>query len=145
MKSNRFRLASVARIRALEEHVARDGFLRSLRAARHAELAYRRAHAALSQATPLSGDVSADELHWSQEQAERQASVARDCLAAWESAVELNARDREKWREAAKRARALERLDERARIQWLEEYRREEARELDDVANARHASVGGRP
>lgn len=144
MKSYRFRLASVSRVRALEERLARERFLTSLRTAQRAELAYRCAHDALKEAPPLSGTVSAHELRWSQEQAKRQADVARDCLAAWKSARELNVQDREVWREAAKRARALERLDERARLEWLDEYRREEALELDDVVNGRYTTSGGR-
>lgn len=142
MKSYRFRLATVARIRALEEHVARERFLTSLRAARQAESAYRLAHAALVGAPPLSGVITADELHWSLEQADRQARIERDCLDVWKNAADVNARDRENWQEAAKRARALERLDERARIEWLNEYRREETIELDDVVNARYVPLG---
>lgn len=143
MKSYRFRLAAVARVRALEEQIARERFLTSLRTTRQREVAYRRAYEALRTSEPVSGTVSADELWWSHDQSERQARIARELHARWRSAAEVNESDRVAWREAAQRARALERLDERARIEWLSEYRREEALELDDVANARYVPSRG--
>jgi flagellar biosynthesis chaperone FliJ len=142
MKSYRFRLANVARIRALEERIARERFLTSLRAVRQAEAAYRRAREALLEALPLSGIVSASDVQWSLDQAERRARVEQECRAACAQAVAVNDGDRERWREAAKRSRALERLDERARIAWLDDYRREEALELDDAVNARYVPSG---
>jgi hypothetical protein len=145
VKSYRFRLANVARIRALEERIARDRFLTSLRELRRAEAAYHRAHEALKESAPLSGTVSADDVHWSLDQAERRARVEKECLAEWARAADLNKVERERWREAAKRSRALERLDERARIAWLEDYRREEALELDDAVNARYVPSGVSP
>ena len=145
MKSYRFRLAHVARIRALEERVARERFLFSLRALRQAEASYRRAHEALIATQSPCGLISPGELQWTSDQAERRAHVERNCLRAWERAAEVNDAVRERWREAAKRARALERLDERARVEWLDEYRHEEAKELDDVVNARYVPSGVNP
>ena len=142
MKSYRFRLANVARIRALEERIARERFLTSLRALRQAEMAYRRARDALMDSVPLSGVVSSDDVQWSLDQSERLARVEQECRDECVGAAEVNDGDRERWREAAKRARALERLDERARIAWLDDYRREEALELDDAVNARYVPSG---
>lgn len=142
MKSYRFRLANVARIRALEERIARERFLTSLRALRQAEAAYRRAHEAMIESVPLSGVVSSNDVQWSLDQAERRARLEQECRAACVHATEVNDGDRERWREAAKRSRALERLDERARIAWLDDYRREEALELDDAVNARYVPSG---
>jgi hypothetical protein len=145
VKSYRFRLANVARIRALEERIARERFLTSLRALRQAELAYRRAEEALTQSVPLSGTVSSNDVRWSFDQAERRSQVMHECLAECARAQEVNEADRARWREAAKRARALELLDERARIAWLDDYRREEALELDDAVNARYVPSGVSP
>jgi flagellar export protein FliJ len=145
VKSYRFRLANVARIRALEERIARERFLTSLRALRHAELSYRRAREALTQSAPLTGVVSSNDLRWSFDQAERRSRAVQECLAECVRAKEVNDADRERWREAAKRSRALERLDERARIAWLDDYRREEALELDDAVNARYVPSGVSP
>jgi hypothetical protein len=142
VKSYRFRLANVARIRALEERIARERFLTSLRALRQAEMAYRRARDALMDSVPLSGVVSSDDVQWSLDQSERLARVEQECRDECVGAAEVNDGDRERWREAAKRARALERLDERARIAWLDDYRREEALELDDAVNARYVPSG---
>ncbi len=89
--------------------------------------------------------MSSDEVHWSFDQAERRARAEQECLAEWVRAAEANKGERERWREAAKRSRALERLDERARIAWLEDYRREEALELDDAVNARYVPSGVSP
>jgi hypothetical protein len=142
VKSYRFRLANVARIRALEERIARERFLTSLRALRQAEAAFRCAREALAESVPLSGMVSSDDVQWSIDQAERRGRVEQECLAECARAAEVNGGDRERWREAAKRSRALERLDERARIAWLDDYRREEALELDDAVNARYEPSG---
>jgi hypothetical protein len=142
LKSYRFRLANVARIRALEERIARERFLTSLRELRRAQSAYRAAREALWASTPLDGVVSSADVLWSFDQAERRARRESECLAEWTLAAEVNDADRERWREAAKRARALERLDERARIAWLNDYRREEALELDDAVNARYVPSG---
>jgi flagellar biosynthesis chaperone FliJ len=142
VKSYRFRLANVARIRALEERIARERFLTSLRALRQAELSYRRARDALTESVPLGGVVSSDDVQWSLDQSERLARVEQECRAECVRAAEMNDGDREHWREAAKRARALERLDERARVAWLADYRREEALELDDAVNARYVPSG---
>ncbi len=145
MKSYRFRLANVARIRALEERIAREQFLTSLRALRQSEAAYRRAHQALTDSAPVHGVVSSADLQWCADQAERRLRAEQECLAEWIRATEVNDGDRERWREAAKRSRALERLDERARIAWLDDYRREEALELDDAVNARYVPSGANP
>lgn len=145
MKSYRFRLANVARIRALEERIARERFLTSLRTLRQAESAYRCAHEALTTSAPLVGVVSADDVQWSLDQGERRARVEQECLTEWVRAAEVNDGDRDRWREAAKRSRALERLDEQARIAWLDDYRREEALELDDAVNARYVPSGVSP
>ena len=142
MKSYRFRLANVARIRALEERIARERFLTSLRALRQAETAHRRARDALTESAPLSGTVSSLDVQWSLDQAERRARVEQECRAECARAADVNDGDRERWREAAKRSRALERLDERARVAWLDDYRREEALELDDAVNARYVPSG---
>jgi hypothetical protein len=144
VKSYRFRLATVARVRALEERMARERYLTSLRTSRQREAAYHEAHEALVDEAPLWGVVTPAELRWSQDQAERQARVERELLARWRAAKQVNEADRDAWREAAKRARALERLDERARVEWLAEYRREEALELDDLSNARYVPTGRR-
>jgi flagellar export protein FliJ len=145
VKSYRFRLANVARIRALEERIARERFLTSLRALRQAELAYLRAEEALTKSAPLSGTVSSNDVRWSFDQAERRSRAMQECLAECARAQEVNEADRARWREAAKRARALELLDERARIAWLDDYRREEAFELDDAVNARYVPSGVSP
>jgi flagellar biosynthesis chaperone FliJ len=142
VKSYRFRLANVARIRALEERIARERFLTSLRALRQAEAAYRRARDSLLESDPLSGVVSSSDVQWSLDQAERRARVEQACRAACADAAAVNDGDRERWRDAAKRSRALERLDERARVAWLDDYRREEALELDDAVNARYVPSG---
>lgn len=142
MKSYRFRLANVARIRALEERIAREQFLTSLRVLRQAEAAYRRARESLMESLPLSGVVTSHDVQWSLDQAERRARTEQACRAECARAAEVNDGDRERWREAAKRSRALERLDERARIAWLDDYRREEALELDDAVNARYVPTG---
>jgi hypothetical protein len=144
MKSYRFRLANVARIRALEERIAREQFLTSLRALRYAEAAHRRAREALAACVPLDAMVSSLDVQWSYDQAERRARVEQECRVECARLAEVNDGDRERWREAAKRSRALERLDEQARIAWLDDYRREEARELDDAVNARYVPSGVR-
>jgi flagellar export protein FliJ len=142
MKSYRFRLATVARIRALEERVAGDRFrlaLRDLRYAREREHAATAALAALEAPTGLTTMAS---LVWIGDQGERLAASLRECREAVTGAESLCVEARRGWDEAAKRSGVLERLNEQGRARWRVEMAREEGAELDDLSHARHRSVG---
>jgi len=142
VKAYRFRLTTVARVRALEARVARDRFMAAQRDVRHAQEALRHAQAALRALAPPDGSVMSSDLVWLGDQAARcAASIARDRegLAAARAAAEAA---RQAWTEAAKRARVLERLDEEGRVRWRADVLRHEAAELDDLAQVRQARTG---
>ncbi len=71
MKAYRFRLASVARVRALEERVARERFMSALRDLRRAEEAVGAAERALRSLEMPEGTMTVADLVWLGDQAAR--------------------------------------------------------------------------
>jgi flagellar export protein FliJ len=145
VKAFHFRLATVARIRALEERVAADRFMTAQRALRRAEESARAAEVALALLEAPRGTTSMAAHLWVGDQAERLAdtlSVCREKVAAAQSArVEARAA----WDVAVRRSGVLERLGEQELARWRSEILREEAAELDDLSRSRHRPVGVRP
>lgn len=137
MKSHHFRLASVARIRTIEESVARDRFTIALRELRSAQELERSANAALAALEPPSGLVSSSDLHWNYEQAERLSDSVRRCRENVAEAASAAAERREAWNEASKRSQVLSKLEAQAFARWREDALHEEVIEIDDLTNAR--------
>jgi len=143
VKAYRFRLATVARIRALEERVAGDRFklaLRDLRRARDRERSAERALAALQTPTGLTTMAT---LAWIGDQGQRLSESLRSCREEVVEAESLCAETRGAWEGATKRSGVLERLNEQGFVRWRGEMARLEGAELDDLSHARHPSVGG--
>jgi flagellar export protein FliJ len=142
MRAYRFRLASVARVRVLEERVARDRFMAAQRDLRQAEAMERQASAALCALEAPDGATTVADLVWLGEQAERRSESVRTCRERVAAARAGCGEARLAWNEAAKRASVLERLDAEGRAQWRRDVLRDEVAELDDLAQVRHGRVG---
>jgi flagellar export protein FliJ len=139
MKAYRFRLATVVRVRELQERAAAQRLgdtMRSLHAARNE---HARACATLARLPALQGSATPAELHWIHDQADRMsATVQREgerVRAASAEAVEA----RRTWELAEQRCTVLERLDDRQHAKWQADLDRSDATELDDLAAVRFA------
>lgn len=140
MKSYRFPLATVLRIRLLQERLARDTFMLAQRDLRAAEEVRREAHERLAALTAPRGATSIDEVRWLSDQAERLARALAEADEALTGAIVRRGEANSAWHVARRRAGALERLDDKANARWRDEMMRFEVAELDDLANARHGS-----
>ena len=142
MKAFHFRLATVARIRALEERVAADRFRTAQRVLRHEQESARAAEAALDSLEAPRGVTSMAALNWVGDQAERLAETVRVCRENVVAAESACAEARSAWDLAVRRSGVLERLGEQERARWRSEALRAEAAELDDLSLARHRLAG---
>lgn len=140
MKRFRFALASVARVRALEERVAREQYLMAQGSLGRAEQRHRLAREVLEAQEALDGALTMGEVRWSFDQAARGAAAVHEAAGARDAARAAAALELERWRTAARRASALERLEASARAAWLDQLRDEEARDLDDLATLRFSA-----
>jgi flagellar export protein FliJ len=145
VKAYRFGLASVARIRALQERVARDELVLSQRSVRRAEEAVYGAESALRALRVPEGPMTPDDLVWIGDQAERLSSSLTTCRETLAGALSTREQSRQAWNVAAKRSGVLERLDQQDRALWRVESLRQETAELDDLAQIRHVRPGGAP
>ncbi|MHB1209896.1 MAG: flagellar export protein FliJ [Acidimicrobiales bacterium] len=143
MKVYEFRLATVERIRLLEEKLAREKLVASLRDLRQAQAANESAHKALRAMASLSGIVSMADIQWLDDQRERLAESLRICTEKVALAQSMSLDARASWGAASKRAGVLERLDEHGLASWREAALRGEVAESDDLANARFRAAGG--
>jgi flagellar export protein FliJ len=142
MRAYRFRLATVARVRSLEERVARDRFMAALRTRRDAEESERDARSALGALEAPQGSMTVADVVWLGDQAERRSASLRACRERLTAARSRCAEARQAWNDAAKRASVLERLDDEGRAQWRRDALRHEVAELDDLAQVRHGRGG---
>lgn len=142
MKSYRFRLRSVSRVREIQERVARERLMVSVRDLRRSEERERRAESELEEFEPPPGPVTMSRLVWAGDQAERLAETLRarrkvrlEALVAWGQACAT-------WNAAEKRAHVLHRLEESGLQAWRDEVERHARAELDDWANTRRRLTG---
>ena len=142
MKAYQFRLATVARIRALEERVAADSLRVAQRDLRLAQASVRAAEAALASLDAPHGVVTMSAFLWVGDQAERLAETVRECGEHLAAATSSCAEARAAWDVAVRRSGVLERLGEQGLAPWRDETLREEAAELDDLTLARHRLAG---
>jgi flagellar export protein FliJ len=142
VKAFHFRLATVARIRALEERMAADRFMATQRTLRNAEESRRAADLALASLEAPRGTTSMATHLWVGDQAERLAETLRTCLENVVAAQSACAEARGAWDVAVRRSGVLERLGEQELDRWRSEILREEAAELDDLSLSRHRLIG---
>ena len=145
MKAFHFRLATVARIRALEERVAADRFMTAQRVLRQAEESVRAAEVALAMLEGPQGTSTMAAHLWVGDQAERLAEALSVCREELAAAQSVCAEARTAWDGAVRRSGVLERLGEQELARWRSETLREEAAELDDLALSRHRLIGVGP
>jgi flagellar export protein FliJ len=144
VKAFRFRLATVARIRALEERVAAERFMAAQRALREAEESVRVTARALATLEAPRGTTTMAAHLWVGDQADRLAEAVGVCRANVVAAASACAEARGAWDVAVRRSGVLERLGEQELARWRSEALREEAAELDDLSLSRHRLIGAR-
>jgi flagellar export protein FliJ len=142
VKAYQFRLATVARIRALEERVAADSLRVAQRDLRQAQASVRAAEDALAALEAPDGVVAMSAFLWVGDQAERLAETVRQCGEHLVAAASSCAEARAAWDVAVRRSEVLERLGEHGLARWRDDTMREEAAELDDLTLARHRLSG---
>jgi flagellar FliJ protein len=130
----RFRLESVLRVRRVQEERSRA----ELAMARLAELEAQKATArrvGLLRRMSDEGLPSGASVEWANQRArsDRMAAAVTASQVAQLHAAELSQRRLADWERAARDLRALERLDERQREEWLVEQGREEQKVLDEI------------
>lgn len=142
VRSYRFPLATVMRIRQLEERLALEELLVVQRELRRSQDAYRAASDALEDRAALGAPVVSDELRWRYDQTARLSAAAQvlaDRLLATASHRDEVALS---WKDARQRAEILARLNLDARAQWRASVARAETAEADDVTTARRSWTG---
>jgi flagellar export protein FliJ len=144
VKTYHFRLATVARIRALEERVAAERFMTAQRDLRQARESARAAWNALAALQAPQGEVEMSTFIWLGDQADRLSESVRLCSEKVAEAEAACAQARAAWDVAVRRSGVLERLGEQGLVRWRSESQREEAAELDDLSLARYGQVGAR-
>ncbi len=142
MKRFTFRLATVQRIRALEERLARERLIAASSERRRAESLRADAHQALREMMPSSGTATMHEFLWLDHQRERLNESLRLSEARLAVAHDAVNEARAAWTAANKRAQVLERLEQHSRAQWREETARDEQSTSDDLVNARFLLEG---
>jgi flagellar biosynthesis chaperone FliJ len=142
VKAYRFRLSTVARIRALEERVATDLLRVSLREVRRAHELERAAHGALADLAVPTGSTTMSAHAWTRDQADRLSAshrASREAVGVAELAAD---EARQAWKVATKRSEVLLRLEAHGFARWRDDMMRQEAIELDDLSHARLARLG---
>lgn len=142
MKVYQFRLATVERIRVLEERLAREQLVETLNQLRKAQAANEAAHVALREMAGLSGVVSMADIQWLDDQRERLSESLRICSEKVALAQSKSTEAKAAWGSATKRASVLERLDAQGFAAWREAASRDEVAEADDLATARYRLAG---
>jgi len=134
MRAYSFRLASVARVRALQEGIAAQALATASHRLVRAEVELGRAVSELERLTAPVGETSAEDVHWARDQSDRMGQTRQSATQAVDEAGTLREAAREQWIVARRRCAVLERLDDRRRSEWQIAFDRQEAKELDDLA-----------
>jgi flagellar FliJ protein len=137
VKTYRFRLESVLRVRQLQERAAAQRLAVAVCTLHHAQAELVRARRSLQGLAAPEGRLSAGALEWAHEQAARMAETTRQRAEERQVAGEAARQAREQWGSARQRTATLERLDERHLALWRTEFDRSEAAALDDLATRR--------
>ncbi len=143
MKKYRFRFGTVLRIRQLEEEQARAAMLEAQRELDAASGALHARLEAVSVATSpgrrwVSADFQEDRIHLS-----RHADAVAAARSAEANALAVFRTSRVAWEDAASKVRAIERLDERQRVDWVLETTRTAQQITDEIATTRYRPEEG--
>lgn len=139
MKKYHFRLATVLRVRRVEEERARHELLEANRAVAQAQARVAEREAALAAYVPQHGPVSREAFLAGHDQTTRLADAVRVAAAQRSEALAIQAAQRAEWSLRAQRVASLERLDDRQHEAYEIELNREEAKTVDDLVTTRYA------
>lgn len=140
MKRYRFALGGVQRVRRIAEEQARMTMIDAQRDAEQASKELQNRLADIGAALPGPGPRSAAQFQGEREQLERHRNAVVAARAAEINALELLGSARAQWVEAARELRALDRLDERKRAEWMLETTHAAQMATDEIANIRYRS-----
>jgi flagellar export protein FliJ len=143
VKAFRFRLESVARIRAHQERAAAQRLALAARDLREAQTRCAAIRAAAQQLSFPEGRSQMAAVLWVQDQSERLSDLLRQREAVAASAAVAATEARGAWVEAERRCRALGRLEARQQDRWQIEADRAVTAELDDMATVRFRREDG--
>ncbi len=138
MRVYSFRLSNVARIRAVEERIAKAQLVAAMKELRIAQDLERSARDALEALQSPCGLISMAEIQWSLDQASRQSSLIGHIAERISKEAARCAERKHEWSEASKRSEVLSKLEAKAFAKWRDEATQEEAAEMDDLTNARY-------
>lgn len=138
MKRYRFPLATVLRVRKVEEDQAVGALAAAERRRRAAEEAARAREEALQAARPADGVVTLEQFLAARERQERSATALVAAHAELAQARDATVASRAAVAAAVAARNALEELDERGRAEHALEAQREETVEVDDLVTGRH-------
>ena len=138
MKRFQFRLGQVLRVRRLQEDQARANLLVANKAARRAEQVVDERLAEYATRAIPAGPQSYDAFERALFLLDSAAAGVTLARAAHREALDFVEERRNEWLDARRRVAALERLEERRRVEHDIEVRRDEDRFVDDLVVARH-------
>ncbi|MFZ4515052.1 MAG: flagellar export protein FliJ [Acidimicrobiia bacterium] len=137
MKKYRFRLATVLRVRRIEEEQARAVLMQANHAVTAANAEVHAREEALAARNAAHGTMSREAFLALQGQGARLAEAVRTASARRAEALAIQAARRAEWSLRAQRVSSLERLDERQHEAYAIELNREEIKVVDDLVTNR--------
>jgi flagellar FliJ protein len=145
VKRYHFRLATVLRVRRVQEDLATQRLADANRGVQKADAHRGRRVEAYRTLAPAPAGMSADDVRFDRLirlSAATSIAEATRALADAQGVVEVR---RQEWTEAAQEVDALERLDERHHELHDHEVRRDEDKTVDDTTSARHRRAEDQP
>jgi len=142
VKRYNFGLASVLRVRKIAEEQTRAALLEAQVEADRASAELDARLAAVGAARPIRGRRSSSEFQEEREHLERHRQAVLAARSAEAHLLELLGTAHADWQSAAQEVRALERLDDRKRAEWVIEVTRAAQIVTDEVATTRHSVDG---
>lgn len=139
MKGYVFRLSTVARVRYLQQEIAKNRLMIAMRELNKALSEERKWIDEIQRFEMPGGDVCGAELIWGFDQLQR---LHHGLLAAKEEVVDAKSKSeslRNEWLAANRQCEMLGRLDARMQLVFENGQRRLQASELDDLNNSRFA------
>jgi flagellar export protein FliJ len=143
VRAYRFRLASVLRVRQLQERVAAQQFAMAVRDLQNARTELAHARRCLAGLPAPSGRLTVGDVEWTHAQSSRMSERVRERTGEVEVAAETARHATQTWGTARQRTAMLERLDERHFALWRAELDRSDALVLDDLAIGRNGGEVG--
>ncbi|HOT78796.1 MAG TPA: flagellar export protein FliJ [Microthrixaceae bacterium] len=138
MKKYKFAFGSVQRVQRIAEEQAAVSLAEAQRAADAASAQLQARLADIGAARPAPGPRSTTEFHAQREHLDRHRVAVTAARAAEINALELLGSARADWVDAARKVRALDRLDERKRAEWTLETTHAAQLVTDEIATIRY-------